>query len=102
MIVAICIPFPVLATDANIIRTEIIRQANFYGVSVNTALRIAECESSFRADAKNKLSSAKGVYQFTDPTWQWIKADGHQFDYEENIKQFMLIYPKHPSWWKCT
>lgn len=93
------IPTPVTASLS--VRQEIIRQANFYNISVNTALRIAECESNFNPEAKSLKSTAKGVYQFIDGTWNYIGAKGHQYDYKENIKQFMLIYPKHPQWWQC-
>ena len=83
------------------VREEIIRQAAEYGVNVNDALRIANCESTFRYNAANSHSSAKGVYQFIDGTWDWIGAEGHQYDYKENISQFMKWYPRYPQWWGC-
>lgn len=83
------------------VKEEIIRQAAEYGVDVNDALRIAKCESTFRYDAANGHSSAKGVYQFIDGTWEWIEAEGHQFDYKENISQFMKWYKRYPQWWEC-
>lgn len=83
------------------VRAEIIRQAHIYGVSVKTALRIARCESGYQYNARNSTSSAKGVYQFIDGTWRWINAQGHQFDYKENIRQFMKWYPQYPQWWEC-
>ncbi len=83
------------------VKAEIIRQANLYGVSVNNALRIARCESGYVYNAKNGTSTAKGVFQFINGTWKWIGAEGHQFDYKENIKQFMIWYPKYPQWWEC-
>lgn len=82
-----------------VIRGEITRQAEAYGVNVAEALAIAKCESTFNPKASSKKSTAKGIYQFTDPTWRWIGAKGHQFDYQENIKQFMTHYPKSPQWW---
>lgn len=75
--------------------------AEIYGVDVDEALNIAECESQFDERARNPVSSAKGLYQFTDGTWENIKAQGHQYDAEENIKQFMIWYPLHPEWWVC-
>lgn len=83
------------------VKAEIIRQAAIYGVNVNTALRISRCESGYVYNAKSKISTAKGVFQFIDGTWKWIGAAGHQYDYKENIKQFMIWYPKFPSWWEC-
>lgn len=69
-------------------------------VSEEIVLRIAECESNFDRYAKNPNSTAKGLFQFTDGTWEYIKAQGHQFDYRENIKQFLIWFPVHPEWWK--
>lgn len=83
------------------VKYEIVRQASEYGVSVNTALRIARCESGYKYNASNGTSTAKGVYQFLDGTWDWIDAQGHQYDYRENITQFMKWYPRFPQWWEC-
>jgi hypothetical protein len=86
-------------TQEYLVQEEIKKQANEYGVDQDIALAIAECESTFDIYARNPASSAKGVYQFIDPTWKWIKASGHQFDYKENIKEFIIWYPVHPEWW---
>ena len=75
--------------------------ARTYQVDEKTAIRIGWCESRFKADARNSQSSATGVYQFTVGTWEYIKAEGSPLDFEENIKQFMIHYPKHPEWWQC-
>jgi len=92
---------PELVTKAHVIGT-IVMKANEHGVKVDDALRIAKCESGFNAEASNTSgSTAKGVYQFIDGTWQDINANGHQFDYQENIEQFMIHYPDHPEWWEC-
>jgi hypothetical protein len=72
-----------------------------YGISQSAAVRIAMCESGFKPEAANKHSSAKGIYQFIDGTWDAIGAVGHQFDLDENIKQFMIHYPANPGWWVC-
>lgn len=91
------------AFDTLMVENKIIEAAQTYGIRVEDALSIAECESAFNSRARNPNSTAKGVYQFTDPTWAWVKAQGHQFDADENIKQFMIWYPIYPSWWKeCT
>jgi hypothetical protein len=68
-------------------------------VSVKEAMAIAACESQYDAYAKNPRSTAKGVYQFTDPTWKWIKAEGDQLNWQENINQFFIWYQRYPSWW---
>ncbi len=71
-----------------------------YGVDEQVALRIAECESNFNHLADNPNSSASGVYQFIDNTWEhYCKGDVH--DAEANITCFMQLYPAHPEWWEC-
>lgn len=80
---------------------EIFKQSAEYGVDSCIALRIAERESTFGRYENNPSSTAKGIYQFTDPTWKFIKAPGHQYDFKENIHQFMVWYPLHPEWWAC-
>jgi len=85
----------------NLVQNEIIKQAKEYGVNESEALTIASCESGLDRYAVNKTSGAKGIYQFLDSTWTFIKAPGHQFDYKENIHQFMVWYPLHKDWWEC-
>jgi len=87
------------AYDALTVENMVIGAALNYGIDVDDALAIAECESNFNSRAQNPNSSAKGVYQFLDSTWDNINAGGHQFDAEENILMFMLYYPKYPQWW---
>lgn len=65
------------------------------------AVRIAKCESGLNPLAKNPNSSASGLFQFTTPTWKYIKAESHQFNAEENIKQFIKWYKIRPEWWVC-
>jgi soluble lytic murein transglycosylase-like protein len=52
------------------VRTRIAEKAREYGVKENLALAIAECESGFDIDAKNKDSSARGIFQFLGSTWK--------------------------------
>lgn len=80
---------------------EIIDQAAASGVDVTTALRIASCESNFKATAGNPSSTARGIYQFTEGTWEHIKATKSVYNEEYNIAQFMRWYPQHPEWWEC-
>lgn len=72
-----------------------------FGVDPDVAVMIARCESGLNEYAQNPNSTAKGLYQFTDSTWEYIKAPGHQFNAEENIHQFMIWYPIHKEWWEC-
>lgn len=48
----------------------ITESANEYGVNPQTMLRIAKCESGFDTQAKNKVSTATGTFQFLNGTWQ--------------------------------
>lgn len=83
------------------IETTIRWQAVVYGIDPDMAVSLAQCESSLDPYAQNPTSSAKGLYQFTDTTWDYIKAEGHQFDAQENIHQFMIWWKIHPEWWVC-
>ena len=71
-----------------------------YGVNTDTALRIAFCESRFDPLAKNKNSTASGVYQFLNGTWE-RNCEGDVFNAEDNIRCCLEIYPKYPSYWEC-
>ncbi len=65
--------------------TEIIRQAaTRYAQSPETMMRIAQIESSLNPAAKNPKSSAAGLFQFVDPTWQQYGNGGDRFDPTSN------------------
>jgi hypothetical protein len=84
-----------------IIKEMIVRLAGEQNFDVETALRIAECESQYGKYQINwEGSSAKGVYQFIDKTWENY-CDGDVLNNEDNIKCFLKLYNKHTSWWKC-
>lgn len=63
--------------------------ADWTSSEIFIAWDVAKCESKYDMNAKNKNSSASGVYQFTSGTWKNIKAPGSPFDYKENIRQFI-------------
>lgn len=86
----------------NYVIQEIKKQADIFGVDEETALRIAFCESRYNPYATNDHSTATGVYQFISPTWDFIGATASRTDYVENIRQFMIWYPRFPSWWECS
>ena len=72
--------------------------ATSHKVDVSTALNIACSESMFEASAKNKYSSAGGVYQFLDGSWKayglkyWGTLEGRdKFDENDNIELAMLV-----------
>jgi len=78
---------------------EIRKQANSSGIDPDFAVKMANCESTFDPFAENPRSSAKGVYQFIDSTWQNY-CSGQVKDYRDNIKCFMNNWHDHPGWWK--
>lgn len=90
-----------LAADHRSIEDRITEAAIANNMEPQQALLIAKCESGLNPFASNPTSSAKGLYQFTDQTWAYINAKGHQFDIDENINQFMMWYPTHFEWWEC-
>lgn len=50
-------------------------------------MNIAGAESSGQSDAANPRSSAKGVFQFIDSTWEGLGGTpGNQFDPQENVE----------------
>ena len=77
----------------------IVKLSKEYGVDTKTALRIAKCESGFRAEARNPNSTATGVYQWLSGTWSHIGNPGDRLNAEDSIRQFMIYYPNHPGWW---
>ena len=70
------------------------------GIQPETALRIARCESRLNPKAKNKHSSAKGIYQFIDATWANY-CQGDVYNPYDNIDCFMRYYKTNPNWWVC-
>jgi len=91
---------PVIIVKEKTVQEKIIDYADTYGVERETALRIANCESGYNPLAKNKTSSATGIYQFINSTWDnYCKGD--RLNADDNIICFMELYPKHPQWWMC-
>jgi hypothetical protein len=70
-------------------------------VPFETMYRIANCESSLNPLAKNKHSTAGGLFQFTDPTWKWLKCEGSKYNPIDATKCFVKHYPKYPHYWVC-
>jgi len=80
------------------LKIKILSQEN--SIDPNVAFAIAVCESNLNPYAKNPNSTAKGLFQFLDGTWNWIGANGSQYDPEEQVRQFMIWYPKNSGWWR--
>jgi len=89
------------ATGIYNVRERIQDVARAHNIDAETAIRIAECESSLDTNARSVSSSATGIYQFTKGTWEWIGADGDRTDPEASIREFVKWYPKYPHWWVC-
>lgn len=82
------------------VHSLVIILADQYEVEGQAALRIAQCESDFRHTVDNSNSSASGVYQFIDSTWEHY-CEGDVYNARDNITCFMELYPQHPEWWEC-
>lgn len=82
----------------------ITRISNELGFDARVALRIASCESGFKPAIKNRTSSATGLFQFTDGTWDYIGANDAGLDRknpDHATRMFIKWYPKNPQWWVC-
>jgi hypothetical protein len=64
------LPYSDKTLDKNRLKQLIMEQATARGVDPAVALRIAEKESSLNPTAKNPKSSAYGLFQIIDPTWE--------------------------------
>jgi len=53
---------------------------------------IAKCESTYRADAKNKYSTASGVYQIIRGTWNSNSCEGDVLSAQSNITCGWKLY----------
>ena len=89
-----------LCPTTETVMDEIEKQAQMYSVSPKIALRVANCESSYIYAAQNKNTSAGGIYQFIDSTWDWVGGD-EKYNYIENIYRFMKLYKTNPEYWEC-
>lgn len=66
------------------LQTQIFLQAAQLGVDPQAALTIAGLESDFRVDAKNPKSSAHGLFQLIDDTWDGV-GGGDRNDVNQQI-----------------
>jgi len=67
------------AGDQRDVTEMIIRSsADEFGVDADLLLGVAVCESGLNVTAKNRSSSARGLFQFLDTTWD---SQRHRLDY---------------------
>ena len=82
------------------IRALIVDRAEYYGVSVDLSLFIAEKESRFDEFVCNPTSGACGVYQYLASTWR-SHCEGIRKNRFDNVECFakMMSEPKNISHW---
>lgn len=77
-----------------------------YGIQPELPLAIARCESGYNANAKNRSSTASGVFQYLAGTWANTpegKAGKSVFDVEANIEAAVRhIAKKGTSPWNAS
>jgi hypothetical protein len=61
--------------------------------------RVINIESAWKPNAKNAHSTAKGLGQFINKTWEHY-CPGEVLNAEDNLDCFVKLYPKHKSWWE--
>ena len=83
------------------VKEEIIRQAELFSLSPHIMLKLAECESGFRWDAKNSNSTATGVFQYLIGTWGQTASSRKgisRLDYKANIREAMIDVSNKEEW----
>lgn len=79
-----------------------------YGIDPVTPLCIAKLESEFNPNAKNKRSTASGVFQYLNSTWSSTdegKLGLSVFNADANIKaaiKYMAIHKSTKAWTVAT
>lgn len=71
---------------------DIGEEMGFKNSDITTMVKIAKCESGYKANAKNPTSTATGIFQIIIGTWDGNKCLGERWDYEDNIKCGWQIY----------
>ena len=70
------------------LRKYLERESVIWGVNPNLAVRIVECESGFKPDAQNTQSSAYGLFQFLNSSWNRVQIQmNKQLDREDPYDQ---------------
>lgn len=88
---------PVIITKTESIPEMITRLALENNIEPEIILNIAQCESNFNPLAKNKTSSATGVFQWTIGSWEyysniyWQDTTDYRLNSEKNIELAILV-----------
>lgn len=68
-----------------------------FGDSAEGAKKVVACESSWRPNAKNPNSSAKGIFQVIDGTWKQFNCEGDVFNPYDSTNCAKKIYDYYGS-----
>lgn len=86
------------------VQALIIQYSQQYGISADVPLRVARCESGFNQFAKNRSSTASGVYQWLASSWRnqpaSVNGTVSVFDAEANIRAavWLIAHNKISPW----
>jgi len=74
-----------------------------FGNDSKVMLAIAKCESSLNPNAKNKTSTASGIFQIIKSTFEGTGKDWNKrFEARENIEAAKIIFDKRGTQpWEC-
>jgi soluble lytic murein transglycosylase-like protein len=92
--------------DKEQVKTLIYNYSIYYGVNPDLPIAIAKCESGFNYAAKNRSSTASGVFQFIRGTWAGTE-EGKQgfspFDADANVRAAVRKISKEGTWaWEAS
>lgn len=100
---------PVIACDYNAITYIRCRgqQLGYKDSDISIFVRIARSESNFNPLAKNKSSTATGIYQFINSTFHRYCAGKNVYNFVDNIDCFYKVletdgYPKALNHWNAS
>ena len=98
-------PVPYRGMGADVERWRTLT-AVYFGANTDAALRVMACESGGNPEAKNRSSSASGLFQFLASTWEKVTGEdypGNVFDGESNIAAAAELSGGGSDWsqWSC-
>jgi len=83
------------------------QQLGYDDFTISKFIRIARAESNFNPMAKNRNSTATGIYQFINGTWHAYCKGKNVYDFKDNIDCFYKVletdgYPKALNHWNAS